>query len=147
MKRRWNILLWLGFVVVLAGLLSYLPLFIRFPITRDFPWANLLLLAAGLLLLGAGLLRAFRCPQLYRGRIFGSFLALLAVAGTGTFCWGLIYHARQLPASAGAPRVGQRAPDFTLVDQDNNAVSLADLIKPQAGKPGAALLIFYRGYW
>jgi len=147
MERSWNSWLWLGFLVVLAGLLTYVPIFARFPITRDFPWVNLLLLAIGLSLIGAGLFRAFGRPQLYRGRIFGSFLALLAVVGTGLFCWGLLVMARQLPASAGAPRVGQKAPQFTLVDQDNKPVELADLLKPQEGKPGGALLIFYRGYW
>ena len=148
MKRSWNGWLWGGFVVVLAGLLSYLPLFIRFPLTRDLPWVNLLLLAIGLVLLGIGLARAFGRPQAYRGRIFGTVLTVLSVAASALFCWGLVIHARQLPASAGAPRVGQKAPDFTLPDQDGKPVALADLLAPQAGRPrGAALLIFYRGYW
>ena len=65
-----------------GSMFSYISLFARFPLTRDFPWVNLLLLAAGLALLGAGVVRAFRKPQLYRGRIFGSALALL---GLGLF--------------------------------------------------------------
>ena len=47
MKRRWNWPIWVGFVVVVAGLFSY-ELFARFPITRDFPWANFLLFGIGL---------------------------------------------------------------------------------------------------
>src|SRR5258705_1694413 len=39
---------------VLAGLLSFVPVFAQFPITRDFPWANLLLFAIGLVLLAMG---------------------------------------------------------------------------------------------
>lgn len=155
MKRSWNAWLWLGFLVVWAGLLTYIPIFARFPITRDFPWVNLLLAAAGLALLGLGLHRAFGRPAGYRGRVFGPILAVLAVAGTALFCWGTIYNARQLPASAGAPRVGQKAPDFTLSDQDGKPVSLVDLLsqtsssatEPARVKPGGALLIFYRGYW
>jgi hypothetical protein len=147
--------MWVGFLVTWAGLLTYIPIFAQFPITRDFPWVNLLLAAVGLLLMGIGLVRAFGKPQAYRGRIFGSVLAVLAIAGTGLFCWGTIYNARQLPASANAPRVGQKAPDFTLSDEDGNPVALADLLssatttstQSAAAKPGGALLIFYRGYW
>ena len=47
MKRRWNWPIWVGFVVVVAGLFSY-ELFARFPITRDFPWASFLLFGIGL---------------------------------------------------------------------------------------------------
>jgi hypothetical protein len=55
----------------------------------------------------------------------------------------------QLPPSAGAPRPGQKAPDFTLPDQDGKLVSLAGLLKPGAGVAGKSgvVLIFYRGYW
>src|SRR5436190_20612542 len=74
MKRRWNMSLWAGFFFVVIGLLSYVPVFSLFPITRDFPWVNLLFFAVGVVLLGAGLRRAFRQPELYRGRILGSIL-------------------------------------------------------------------------
>ena len=151
MKRSWNGWLWWGFILVLAGLLSYVPFFALFPITRDVPWVNLLLIGAGLALLAVGLIRAFGKPQLYRGRVFGTAMMLLSVAGAGLFCWGLLIKARQLPASASAPRVGQKAPDFALPDQDGKTVSLADLLSgasgPMAAKPGGALLIFYRGHW
>ena len=155
MKRSWNGWLWLGFLLVLAGLLSYIPFFALFPITRDFPWVNLLLLAAGLALLAVGLVRAFGKPRLYHGGIFGTAMAVLSVAGAGLFCWGLLYEVRQLPASASAPRVGQKAPDFTLPDQDGKPLALADLLaspttattEATAGKRGGALLIFYRGHW
>ena len=53
MKRRWNWPIWVGFVVVVAGLFSY-EFFARFPITRDFPWANLLLFGIGAALLIVG---------------------------------------------------------------------------------------------
>ena len=144
MKRSWNGWLWGGFVVVLAGLFSYVPVFTRFPVTRDVPWVNLLMLGGGLALLAVGLWKAFRKPELYRGRVFGSVLTLLAVAGAGLFCFGLLYVARQLPASAAAPQVGHRAPGFTLPDQDGKPVALADLLAPPSR---ATLLIFYRGHW
>src|SRR5687767_3878673 len=114
MSRRWNAFIWIGFLVIVGGLLSYIPVFALFPLTRDFPWVNLLLFAVGLVLLGIGLKRAFGQPALYRGKIFGSILAVLSLAAIGFFCYGLFVIARQLPAAPDAPRVGQRAPDFTL---------------------------------
>src|SRR4051812_46496440 len=143
-RRSWNWAVWAGFLLVVAGLVSYIPLFAQFPATRDVPWVNFLMFAAGGALLGVGLARAFRTPAHYRGRVFGSILSVLALAGVGLFCWGYFYLARQLPASAGAPRVGQRAPAFVLSDQDGKPVALADLLAPPSK---GALLIFYRGYW
>jgi len=49
---------------------------------------------------------------------------------------------REVPASAGTPRLGQKAPDFTLSDQNGKPVALADLLSPHG-----AVLIFYRGHW
>ena len=78
MKRKWNWPIWVGFVVALGGLFSY-EFFVRFPITRDFPWANLLLFGIGTVLLLSGLFRAFGRPQLYRGKIFGSIFTAIAL--------------------------------------------------------------------
>src|SRR5437763_4773566 len=78
MKRRWNWSLWVGFVVVLLGLFSY-EVFVRFPVTRDFPWANLLLFAIGGVLLAIGLFRAYGRPTIYRGKIFGPIVTGLSL--------------------------------------------------------------------
>src|SRR5207248_6237879 len=107
-------LIWVGFVVVVAGLFSY-ELFARFPITRDFPWANFLLFGIGAALLIVGLFRAFGRPQAYRGKVFGSIFAVIAVLLVAFFSYEILYFLRQVPASVGAPRVGQKAPDFTLL--------------------------------
>jgi len=141
MKRKWNWPLWIGFIVAVSGLFSY-AFFAQFPITRDFPWASLLLFAIGAVLLGAGLVRAFGRPQLYRGKIYGSIFAVIALLLFSLFSYEIFYVLRQVPLSAQAPQVGQRAPSFSLPDQDGKQVALVDLISPNG-----AVLIFYRGYW
>ena len=81
MRRRWNFSLWAGFILVVIGLVSYVPFFALFPTTRDFPWVNLLLFVAGGTLLVSGLRRAYREPQIYRGKILGPILSVLSLAG------------------------------------------------------------------
>jgi hypothetical protein len=141
-KKNWNWLLWIGFLFALAGFLSY-TFFVQFPSTRDFPWANLLLFAVGGILLVLGLFRAFGRPQLYRGKIFGPILSTLAILMFALLSYVLFYELRQVPPSTGAPRVGQKAPEFTLSDQDGKDVALSDLVS----KSKAVALIFYRGFW
>jgi len=58
------------------------------------------------------------------------------------FAYEIFYVLRQVPLSAQAPRVGQRAPEFTLPDQNGKQVALSDLLSPNG-----AVLIFYRGHW
>ena len=148
MKRRWNWRLWVGFLLVLAGAVGYMAVFAWYPVTRDFPWVSLLMFLGGAVLLVLGLTRSLREPQLYRGKIFGPVLTVLSLVVAGFFCYGLLYKGRQVPTSASAPHVGQKAPDFTLPDQNGNPVSLAQLLSPASGgKPKGAVLIFYRGYW
>jgi AhpC/TSA family len=142
MKKSWNWLLWIGFLCALGGFFSY-TFFAQFPITRDFPWANLLLFAAGGICLVVGLFRAFGKPQVYRGKILGPILATLGILMFGFFSYVFFYQLRQVPLSTGAPRVGQKAPEFTLLDQDGQDVSLGDLVS----KSKAVALIFYRGFW
>ena len=141
-KKRWNCSLWIGFLFALGGFFSY-TFFAQFPITRDFPWANFLLFTAGGICLVVGLFRAFAKAQVYRGKVFGPILVTLAILMFGLFSYALFYELREVPPSTGAPRVGQKAPEFTLSDQDGKDVSLRDL----GSKSKAVALIFYRGFW
>jgi len=143
MRRSWNSLIWAGFAVTLAAAFSYIPIFVRFPATRDIPWPNLLLFLTGGCLLAAGLKRAYSEPERYAGKVSGAILGALALALFGLFCWGNFVFARHVPSSARAPKPGDAAPDFTLPDASGKPVSLAEL----RGSNRAVLLIFYRGYW
>jgi len=142
MKRSWNWSLWIGFLFTLAGFLSY-TFFAQFPITRDFPWVNLLLFAAGGIFLVLGIFRGFGRPQVYRGKILGPILATLGILMFGFFSYVMFYELRHVPLSTGTPRVGEKAPEFTLRDQDGRDIALADLIS----RSKAVMLIFYRGFW
>jgi hypothetical protein len=159
MRRSWNPAVWVGFALVLIGTLSYPYFFIRFAVTRDFPWANLILLAIALALIAVGLRRAFGRPEAYRGKIFGPILAVLGVAAAGFFLFVVFYFVKQVPASAGAPKAGTAAPEFTIPDSLGQPVTLSALLAtpfqsnnwPQTGtseyKSNGLVLIFYRGYW
>jgi hypothetical protein len=149
MERQRNFLPLIGLLVSGFALLSYPMLFARYPITRDVPWVNWLLFALGLGLVGAGIVRAFRSPERYRGRVLGPVFGVLSLAALGFFLFITLSLARQLPASAGAPKVGQTAPDFTLPDSQGKPVRLYSLLgSPAGGAPGSwVVLIFYRGYW
>ncbi len=150
MTRQRNLLPLAGLAVCVIAFLSYFLFFYRFPVTRDIPWANWLLFAAGLALAGIGVARPFRWPERYRGRVLGPVLGVLSLAVLGLFLFSTVSMSRQLPASANAPQVGEKAPDFTLPDIQGKPVRLYDLLGQQTrgGAPGTwVLLIFYRGYW
>lgn len=149
-QRRRNWLLSLGCLLCVAGFVGYFPL-VRFPIMRDVPWLTYLFFVAGAFSLAIGLKRAFGSPEQYRGRILGPFLSLISLLLIAAFGVFIFHFAKQLPRSAGAPRVGQKAPDFSLVDANEQNVTLAALLAtplPGSQKPlKGVLLIFYRGYW
>jgi len=147
-SRRGNWLIWVGFLVCAFAFLSYVPIFARYPVTRDIPWVNLLLFAVGLIILFVGWRRPYAAPGVYRGKISGAVLGTISVATLVFFCLGTFYFSRKLPAPTQRVRVGQKAPDFTLTDSSGATVTLASLLNP-VGSPSVkgVLLVFYRGYW
>ena len=147
--KNFNWQLWAGFVLTLFSFLSYPFLFIDYPLLRDFPWLNLVLFALALVLLIVGLRRAFRPGRNAISKVSGIVVATLGVLIIAFFVFVAFIEARRLPASAGAPQVGQIAPGFSLTDINNKPVALTDLLtQPINNKPAkGVLLIFYRGYW
>ena len=148
-KPSFNWQIWAGFLLSIVAFLTYPFVFVRFESTRDFPWANLALFAVAMLFAGWGFRKAFAAGRKTLGKIVGAVLGVLSVAILGMFIFGVFVLARQLPASTGAPHVGEKAPDFTLTDTGGRSVSLTQLLsEPVKGQPPkGVLMIFYRGYW
>jgi len=147
-RRNWPILLALP--LSLVTMFSYPFVFVRWPLTRDLPWANMLLAVTTLALVAVGVRRAFAAPGRLVSKSLSVLLGALAVAGLWMFVYGVMIVPRRLPVSIGAPQIGQHAPDFTAADVDAKAVSLSRLLSDplaNGAAPRALLLIFYRGYW
>jgi hypothetical protein len=147
--KRINWQLWLGFLLSVVAFMSYPLVFVNWASTRDFPWANLVLFVVAALLVFMGIRRAFAPDRRRLSKIVASVIATLSVLIIAMFIFVAFVASRWLPASAGAPQVAQKAPDFSLTDTTNKTVSLTELLsQPINGKPAkGALLIFYRGYW
>jgi|SRR5215510_9495861 len=144
---NWQI--WAGFLLSLVAGLSYPFVFVRWPMTREFPWANLVLFAIAILLLFLGLRRAFQSDKGIVSKIFSSLAAAFGLFMLAALLFVIYVAGSWLPASSAAPLVGQKAPDFTLTDSNDKPVTLGQLLtEPINNKPPrAVLLIFYRGYW
>jgi hypothetical protein len=152
-ERRRNRAPWIAFLLTLIAIGLTALIFMGQSATLLLVWLGLLAGLGAVAFALAGIRRAFGGPQA-GGKVSSSVFGILAflVCGLLVFGW---FHARALPASAGAPRVGQKAPDFTLADTQGNKVSLSQLLSGDsaaASNTGAAptravLLIFYRGYW
>ena len=149
--RRFNWPLWGGFLLTLGAFMSYFTVFVWFPATRDFPWANLLLFLIAAFLVFLGIRRGFAPdrPHPTLSKIVTSIVAILSALVLALFVFTIFIAARWLPASTGAPQVGQKVPDFTLNDTTGKTVSLNELLSSpfNGGPPKGVLLVFYRGYW
>jgi hypothetical protein len=128
--------LWGGLLLSFAAAFSYPFFFVRFPITRDVPWVNILLFLVALFLLISGFHRA-------RRKIAAGIVAALGIGVAILFGVSLVVMSKA-PASPDAPRIGQKAPEFALVDSTRRETSLSQLL---ASSPRGVLLVFYRGYW
>lgn len=147
--KEFNWQIWVGFLLTFAGLLSFPLFFVLFPATRDFPWANLVLIAISMVVLFLGVKRAFKPDRSKLSKVLAGILATLSLAAICLFLFSAFILSKQLPESRGAPQVGQKAADFSLADTSGRQVSLAELLStPIKGKqPKGVLLVFYRGYW
>ncbi|HJX84301.1 MAG TPA: hypothetical protein VJ723_08160, partial [Candidatus Angelobacter sp.] len=111
MKQFLNWRLWVGFVAGLCALLIYL---LGFQIAREIFWASIALFVVAAWLFVTGLTRAFKEPQSYRGKIAGPVLTAFSVLVVGAFILLSYAVTKSFPAADNAPKVGQKAPQFTL---------------------------------
>ncbi len=173
-ERRRNLAPWAALFLGLAALFSNVGFFLAVPGQRAIPFLSWALAVIALVFAAMGVMRAFRQPQIYGGKVSSSVLGVVSLLLFALVIFGSV-SARKLPSSAGAPQPGQKAPDFTLADTNGNKVSLGQLLGkdrvsltatprealerlgmasklPPAPAGGATptkavLLIFYRGYW
>jgi hypothetical protein len=149
--KQWNWRLWAGLGLSILAVVVYVALFTT---NRNVFWLSLVLFVVAAAFLIGGLQRAFGQPESYGGKVAGPILTVLSVLVLGVFSFMSYEVVKYFPAAANAPRVGQKAPDFTLADSSGSPVSLAKMLTtPVTDSSGAAhtpkgvLVVFYRGYW
>ena len=124
----------LGAVVAIGAVAAY-ALLIRIAIVRNHPEGYVIAAALGTALAALAVARA-------RARRWPAWLALglasLLLVGGAWFNFVLA----RIPDTPTTLRVGERPPDFTLLDAGGRPVTLADY---RGKKP--VVLVFYRGYW
>lgn len=141
-KPGLNYLAWIGPIVTLVGAISYFLYFVRFADLRDFPWVNLPLVALGVVFSVVGLSRAFsRAGYKLRSKAIASLGFLFSLGLGSLFCFYIFSLSYQMPSVEGVSQVTDAAPDFSLPDQSNQTVQLADF------KGKNLVITFYRGHW
>jgi hypothetical protein len=135
-KRRWNVSIWLGFLLVLAVPFAFIGAVLRMPMTAAVLVVTFALFAAGLAGIVRGIRFAWKDPGTYRGKIAGPILLALGSGMVIFFAFTIFVGVKRIPSGAGAPRVGQAAPDFTLPDAEGRPFTLSEALGHGAD-PGA----------
>jgi hypothetical protein len=164
MPRQRNWAPWLALLLAFAAFLSNAGFFLGLPAPKLIAWLGVVLAIAAIVCAVIGVMRAFRQPQVYSGKVSSSILCVLSLLICVLVAFTSIT-SRALPAATNAPQVGQKVPDFTLADTHGNRISLDQLLGRAPGsisqgapipanspyissvRPKAVLLVFYRGYW
>jgi hypothetical protein len=146
-SKKWNWQLWAGFATAILALVVYLTIVFRM---REILGISAVLFIVSIALLVSGLRRAYGQRESYRGQVAGPILALVSAMILGIFGFSSYEISKHFAAASDAPRVGQQAPQFTLVDTAGKTVSLAGALTSPAAPtsaasaPKAVLLVFYR---
>jgi energy-coupling factor transporter transmembrane protein EcfT len=150
-KPHRNPPLWLALLFAVTAVLCNFVFFLNPPAQKTIPWLSLALAITALAFLAIGAKNVFSQPRTITAKILGSLVVLIALLFSAGSIFGF-FQARAVPASTGAPQIGQKVPSFTLPDTNNRPISLNELLaaRPTDSSPTApkaVLLIFYRGYW
>ena len=135
--RRRNWAPWIGLLLAVAAMLSNAGFFLSLPGPKLIAWLGVVLTIAAIVCAVIGVLRAFRQPQVYGGKVSSSILGVVSLLICGLVAATAI-SSRALPVATNAPQVGQRVPDFTLADTSGNKVSLGQLLGKADGGAVAA---------
>lgn len=138
---NWQIVI--GFLLSMFAFASVPLVFSQWSVSTDFRWLSVGLFLIAAVLLVVGLRRAFAVGRGKVSKITATILTLVSGMALGLFVFLAFFMSTWLPKSAGAPQVGQKAPDFSLADLNGKQVSLSETLSNQKG----VLLVFYRGYW
>lgn len=136
--RNWPA--WLAPLVAVFGLLSYFLLFARWPVLRDLPWLNLLILAGAVALAVMGLRRA----RSGLGKVASGAGVAFSLAVLGLLCWYAFYLSYQLPDAGRVVGEGSEIPAVALTSWNGETIDLGEAAR---GADGDLILVFYRGYW
>jgi hypothetical protein len=134
-QRNWAP--WLGLLFAVAAMLSNAAFFLGLPGPKLIAWLGVALAIAALVCAVIGVMRAFRQPQVYGGKVSSSILGVLSLLICGLVAVASI-GSRALPVATNAPQVGQKVPDFTLADTNGNKISLGQLLGKADGEVVAA---------
>jgi len=136
---QWNHALWLGPLTAPIGFISYYTFFAQWPMFRDVPWANLLILAVAIGISVVGIRRAWPVGGWRRGvGILGMFVSVSFTLMLLVYCFVLSYG---LPSADLAVKQGGQIPATTLVSNDESDINLG------AAASDRLILVFYRGFW
>ena len=105
---------------------TYFAVFVWLPLTRDFPWANLLIFLLAAVFLVMGVRRGFASGVSYPLENYHFDRRHAESRSYRTLRVCSLRWCRWLPPSK-ARQVGQQAPDFTLTDTTGKQVSLTEL--------------------
>lgn len=128
------LMVWLGPIIAFFGVASYFTVFAQWPVTRDVPWVNLILLAVALGLSIAGLARS-------RRRVLASGGLALTIFLSGFFGWYCYVFSQDIPSAELALDVGATVPAIVLRDDQGQDVDLAAISRDKL------VLVFFRGHW
>jgi len=135
--RSRNHLAWIAPLVAIPGFLSYYTTFSMWPVFRDFPWLNLLILL-GATALGVVAVRRSRPGWGRAGSVAGLVVSAGLLGLLSFYCFVLSY---DLPDPNRVVDDGTRLPSITLASWDGQPIDVAEAASDKL------ILVFYRGYW
>ena len=142
-----RLLLWIWCIacfLATMGLFLYLPMstFPRLEELSENPEPLTVLFGSSVLVTVAILLGCERRPAftaaLQKPLLVGTVAAILGFTSYGTYVYAF---SQTLAVAEAAPKVGDMAPDFEVVDPEGRTFSLS------AHRGAPILLVFYRGQW